>query len=141
MMVVSLDPVGQDRLARVDRRATWSTSRSATATTTDPKLNSLMSYADRHPKHSRKGGMRTLQDAVGALLGIPIHYYARMDFGGFITMVDAVGGVDVDVAEGLRRPRLRRLRRRQAGLLDHGRQAPSRRRERPCLCPHPQVRR
>ena len=42
-----------------------------------------------------KGGMRTLQDAIGALLEIPIHYYAQVDFRGFIKMVDAVGGVDI----------------------------------------------
>jgi len=46
--------------------------------------------------------MRTLEDAVGALLGIPIHYYARIDFIGFIAMVDAVGGVDIDVKRTLR---------------------------------------
>jgi LCP family protein required for cell wall assembly len=60
-----------------------------------PKLNGLMSYADNHPKDFPKGGMRTLQDAIGALLEIPIHYYARVDFRGFIKMVDAVGGVDI----------------------------------------------
>jgi LCP family protein required for cell wall assembly len=48
--------------------------------------------------------MRTLEDAVGALLQIPIHYYARLDFGGFIKMVDAVGGVDVTVARGFEDP-------------------------------------
>ena len=48
--------------------------------------------------------MRTLEDAVGALLGIPIHYYARIDFIGFIAMVDAVGGVDIDVKRTLRGP-------------------------------------
>jgi LCP family protein required for cell wall assembly len=39
--------------------------------------------------------MRTLEDAAGALLQIPIHYYARLDFRGLIKVVDAVGGVDI----------------------------------------------
>ncbi len=69
-----------------------------------PKLNSLLAYADAHPKVFPKGGMRTLEDAIGALLGIPIHYYARLDFSGFIKMVDAVGGVDVTVARGFEDP-------------------------------------
>jgi LCP family protein required for cell wall assembly len=30
-------------------------------------------------------------------LGIPIHYYVRVDFQGFISIVDTVGGIDVDV--------------------------------------------
>ena len=61
-----------------------------------------MSFAERNPESFPKGGMRTLEDAVGALLGIPIHYYARIDFIGFIAMVDAVGGVDIDVKRTLR---------------------------------------
>jgi LCP family protein required for cell wall assembly len=31
-------------------------------------------------------------------LGIPIHYYIRMDFAGFINIVNTLGGVDIDVA-------------------------------------------
>jgi LCP family protein required for cell wall assembly len=31
-------------------------------------------------------------------LGIPIHHYVRVDFKGFIEIIDAVGGIDVDVA-------------------------------------------
>ncbi len=62
-----------------------------------PKLNSLLSYAIAHPKDFPAGGMRTLENAVGTLLGIPIHYYATIDLAGFSKMVDAVGGVDVDV--------------------------------------------
>jgi LCP family protein required for cell wall assembly len=62
-----------------------------------PKLNSLMSYADRHPKDFPEGGIRALENALGAMLGIQIHYYARIDFVGFIKMVDAVGGVDLTV--------------------------------------------
>ena len=48
--------------------------------------------------------MRTLEDAVGTLLDIPIHYYARIDFIGFIAMVDAVGGVDINVKQGASTP-------------------------------------
>jgi len=69
-----------------------------------PKLNSLMAYADSHPKEFPNGGMRTLEDAVGALLEIPIHYYAQLDFGGFIKMVDAVGGVDIVAPRGFDDP-------------------------------------
>ena len=37
---------------------------------------------------------------VGSLLGIDIQYHAQLQFGSFIRMVDAVGGVDVDVVQG-----------------------------------------
>jgi polyisoprenyl-teichoic acid--peptidoglycan teichoic acid transferase len=69
-----------------------------------PKLNSLMSYADSHRARFPTGGIRTLEAAVGALLGIPIHYYARMEFAGFVSMVDAVGGVDITVARAIEDP-------------------------------------
>jgi LCP family protein required for cell wall assembly len=69
-----------------------------------PKLNSLLAYADARPKDFPGGGMHALEDAIGALLGIQIHYYASVDFRGFIKVVDAVGGVDVTVARGFDDP-------------------------------------
>ena len=103
MMVASLDPVGHTATLVSIPRDLIDTPL-GTGDTFGPKLNSLLSYADAHPKAFPEGGMRTLEDAVGALLGIPIHYYARLDFGGFINMVDAVGGVDINVPRGFQDP-------------------------------------
>jgi LCP family protein required for cell wall assembly len=69
-----------------------------------PKLNSLMAYADADPDQFPDGGLVALEDAVGALLGIDIQYHAELQFGSFIRMVDAVGGVDVDVVQGFDDP-------------------------------------
>jgi LCP family protein required for cell wall assembly len=103
MMVASLDPVGRSvSLLSVPRDLV--NTPLGNGDDFGPKLNSLLGYADRHPDEFPQGGMRALQDAVGALLDIPIHYYARLDFGGFITMVDAVGGVDVTVTKGFEDP-------------------------------------
>ncbi len=104
MIVASLDPVGHTvSMASVPRDLV--NVPLGTGDVFGPKLNSLMSYADRHPDEFPKGGVRTLEDAVGALLGIDIQYYARVDFDGFVAMVDAVGGVDVDVKKKVRAPR------------------------------------
>lgn len=46
-------------------------------------------YADGGPERSRK--------AVEALLGIPVDYYVTVNFQAFYRIVDAVGGVDIDV--------------------------------------------
>jgi LCP family protein required for cell wall assembly len=70
-----------------------------------PKLNSLYSYAARNPKDFPKGPTRTLEDAVGALLGIPIHYYVTTDFYGFVRLIDALGGVDIVVDHGFTDPK------------------------------------
>jgi LCP family protein required for cell wall assembly len=103
MMVASLDPIGRSvSLLSVPRDLV--NTPLGNGNVFGPKLNSLMGYADRHPDEFPQGGMRALQDAIGALLEVPIHYYARLDFAGFITMVDAVGGVDVTVERGFDDP-------------------------------------
>jgi LCP family protein required for cell wall assembly len=100
MMVASLDPVGKTvSIVSVPRDLVDTPLPGGDAY--GPKLNSLLSYADHHKDVFPQGGIRALQDAIGALLGIEIHYYARIDFSGF-KMVDSVGGVDVTVPGGSR---------------------------------------
>jgi len=69
-----------------------------------PKLNSLYGYAARHADELPDGPVRTLADAIGGLLGIRIHYHATLDFNGFADMIDAVGGVAVNVKKGFEDP-------------------------------------
>ncbi len=103
MMVVSFDPVGKTA-SMVSLPRDLVNVPLGNGDDFGPKLNSLLAYADNHPDDFPKGGLRTLQDAAGALLGIPIHYYATMEFEGFISMVDAVGGVDVTVPKAIDDP-------------------------------------
>jgi LCP family protein required for cell wall assembly len=42
------------------------------------------------------GGPELLISTVQSSLGIPVHHYAEIDFGGFIELVDAVGGVTIE---------------------------------------------
>lgn len=51
------------------------------------KINSI------YPAH----GTDVTAEAVGKILGIPIHYYAVVDFAGFEQAVDTLGGIEVDV--------------------------------------------
>jgi len=44
------------------------------------------------------GGVDLLKQTILYNFGVPIHYYARIDFNGFQTAVDAMGGVDVAVS-------------------------------------------
>ena len=41
------------------------------------------------------GGPALLKQTIQYNLGIPVHYYARVDFSGYKKLIDAVGGVDV----------------------------------------------
>lgn len=43
-------------------------------------------------------GVDTIKQTILYNFGIPIHYYARVDFAGFESVVDAVNGVDVAVS-------------------------------------------
>lgn len=103
MMVVSIDPVG-NTVSMLSLPRDLINVPLGNGDVFGPKLNSLMSYADRNEDEFPEGGLATLQRAVGALLGIDINYYARIDFYGFVDIVDAVGGVDITVKDGFSDP-------------------------------------
>ncbi len=44
-------------------------------------------------------GMEALRQTLQVTLGLPIDYYALVDFAGFVDLVDAVGGIDVTSRE------------------------------------------
>jgi LCP family protein required for cell wall assembly len=69
-----------------------------------PKINGLVSDVFWHPDQfpGYKGdGRAVLAGALGKLLGIRIDYYAQVDLGGFVRLVDSVGGIIVDVDHGM----------------------------------------
>jgi polyisoprenyl-teichoic acid--peptidoglycan teichoic acid transferase len=68
-------------------------------------LNALYGWARAHPElfpGSPDPGAAALMGAVERLLGIPIDHYALVDLSGFVDVIDALGGVTVDVAERVR---------------------------------------
>jgi LCP family protein required for cell wall assembly len=60
------------------------------------KINTLLTSVDNGRLRSPDSGIVTLEKEIGFLLGIPINYYAAIDIEGFVKMVDAAGGVDVN---------------------------------------------
>ena len=100
LMVISLDPVGRT-VSMVSIPRDLVDVPLGNGDTFGPKINSLLGWANRHEEDFPLGGTRALEDAIGALLGVPIHYFAKVDLAGFVTMVDAVGGVDIEVARPL----------------------------------------
>lgn len=67
----------------------------STGATWDRKINELLTYAESRPREFPEGGIQTLMRELGHVVGVPIQYYAQVDFAGFVRLVDAVGGVDV----------------------------------------------
>jgi LCP family protein required for cell wall assembly len=104
IMVVSLDPVGKT-VTMVSIPRDMVNVPLGNGDTYAPKINSLHGWAERHPEDFPGGGMAALQEAIGALLGIELHYWAEADLAGFVRMVDAVGGIDVDVKKPLDDPK------------------------------------
>lgn len=62
------------------------------------------------------GGASTLIDTVSEYLGVPIHHYVEVNFAGFLRIVDAVGGVPVEIAQPIRDDSLG-LRIEQTGVV------------------------
>jgi LCP family protein required for cell wall assembly len=48
------------------------------------------------------GGPQLAMDTVEALLGIPIDYYAQIDFDAFVRFIDEISGVEIDVPEKIK---------------------------------------
>ena len=65
------------------------------------KINSLWAAAqhrpDVFPGNDKQRGFQALKDTLGNLYGLDIPYYAEVNFDGFRKVVDAVGGVTINV--------------------------------------------
>jgi LCP family protein required for cell wall assembly len=48
------------------------------------------------------GGPQLATDTVEELLGVPIDYYAQVDFGAFVRFIDEIGGVKLDIPEKIK---------------------------------------
>lgn len=48
------------------------------------------------------GGPNLAMKTVGDLLGIPVQYYVYTDFKGFIALIDAIGGIEIDVEKDMK---------------------------------------
>lgn len=63
------------------------------------RINTVVSHGDDIGYAG--GGVQYLRDTILFNFGIPIHYYARVDFNGFTKIIDAIGGVEIVVSCGL----------------------------------------
>lgn len=63
--------------------------------------------ADLWGEIQQKGnGPETAKQTIYHNLGIPVHYYVKVGFQGFVDIIDTLGGVDIDVACALLEPDL-----------------------------------
>ena len=99
MIVASLDPVGKI-VSMVSIPRDMVDVPLARGGVFHPKINGLAAWVRWHVADfpGYKGnGPAVLAGALGKLLGIRIDYYAQVNLPGFVQVVDAVRGIDIDV--------------------------------------------
>ncbi|MEY3470776.1 MAG: hypothetical protein RLZZ223_126 [Candidatus Parcubacteria bacterium] len=67
------------------------------------KINSVYINALNQGK-TYEQAIKALQDKITEITGISFDYYAEVDFKGFVSLVDTIGGVEVDVKEAIDDP-------------------------------------
>lgn len=66
------------------------------------RINSSTVYGEMYPELG--GGLELARRTMSELIGLPIHHVIRADFGAFVSTVDAIGGVEIDVEQELYDP-------------------------------------
>jgi len=105
LIVASVDPAsGQVAMFSLPRDTTGiplaGPARSFFGTTWNRKINALFQQARARPDlfpGGKLSGYQALKDTLGGLYGLQIQYFVEVDFGGFTQVVDALGGVTVNV--------------------------------------------
>jgi len=108
MMVVIVDPTKKTLALLSLPRDSWVPLYVNGQTAVYNKINTAYAFAkdptsfsDWLPRYQGdQGAGNFAADSVSRLLGIPIKYYLGLDFQGFRDMINAVGGVDVNVPDG-----------------------------------------
>ncbi|HET8571328.1 MAG TPA: LCP family protein [Candidatus Limnocylindria bacterium] len=103
MLVVSLDPNGGHSAMISVPRDTYG----APLPDGEPfnqKLNALMVVANNNKGRFPDGGVATLKETIGNMLGVKIHYFGAINLLGFKQAVDSIGGVDITVERPINDP-------------------------------------
>ncbi len=114
MIVVSIDPAtGDTAMISVPRNLTRMPFPAGTPLAlkfpsgfTDI-ANAVYTYANGHRELAGGGddaGAQAIKLGIAQLLGMPINYYVLVNMAGFVDVVDALGGIDIDVASRLPSP-------------------------------------
>ena len=73
----------------------------------DGLANAIYPYGDNHRDllgGVDDAGAQAIKLGISQLLGLPIHYYVLVDMAGFVDIVDALGGIDINVPKRMPTP-------------------------------------
>lgn len=96
MMVLTLDPVTLSAGMLSVPRDLWVEIKGFGYS----RINTANQYGDAY-KYPGGGGPELARQTVQNVLGIPIHFYGRVNFTSFEDLIDRVGGVTVDVPKDI----------------------------------------
>lgn len=72
----------------------------------DCLVSFLYTYGEEHPdlypdaeSKGSNAGVEAMRDAVEGITGLTVQYYALIDMQGFVDLIDALGGIQVDVQQ------------------------------------------
>lgn len=104
ILIASIDPINKDAgLVSIPRDLYVKTNGGGSM-----KINAVFATVKQNARakgqsdeDAEKAGFQALQSKVSEVAGVPINYYAIVDFAGFAQAIDTVGGVDINVKEAL----------------------------------------
>lgn len=67
------------------------------------KINQIY-YAGKKKLNNSTKGLEAMKSEIEKLTGTPIHYWIKIDFDGFKELIDALGGVDINVKKAIYDP-------------------------------------
>jgi LCP family protein required for cell wall assembly len=97
-IVASIDPINNKAAMLSLPRDMWVDNPSTGGSS---KLNAIHAYGETQEEGY---GPTASKKAVSEILNIPIHYYIRIDFKGVEKLIDALGGVEVEVENDIYDP-------------------------------------
>lgn len=99
MILFSIDPISKTVSMLSMPRDLWVPLPDYGAGPTEGRINSAHVIGDEvgYPG----GGPALAKATVRYNFGIPVHYYVRMDFRGFVKIIDEIGGIDIDVPKDI----------------------------------------
>jgi LCP family protein required for cell wall assembly len=112
IMIASIDPIAKEAALLSIPRDLWVKSPSGYQSKinqvyADAKSAVLNNYSSKQRNSqeaidkAEKAGVEAMKKTVSEAMGVPLHYYAMIDFTGFKKAIDTVGGIEIDVKEPL----------------------------------------
>lgn len=111
IIIASIDPIAKEAALLSIPRDFWVKSNGYQSKINEVYANAKYAALDNYSFKERstdqakdaaeKAGIDAIKRVVSDTMGVPVHYYATIDFAGFRKAIDTVGGIEIDVTEDM----------------------------------------